>query len=78
MAQAAAVSNLRITPVSPVKITDILQNSEKNRRKFGKNLRNLPSPLKINKSCVEFSKNGAQVLKICKITEILNGAKEKM
>ena len=38
-------SNLGITPV---KITEILRNSEKNRRKFDEKLRNLPSPLKMN------------------------------
>ena len=53
-------SNLGITPV---KTTEILRNSEKNRRKFDENLQNLPSLSKINKNCAEFCKNGAKVLK---------------
>ena len=49
--------------ITPVKTTEILRNSEKNRRKFDENLQNLPSLSKINKNCAEFCKNGAKVLK---------------
>ena len=53
-------SNLGITPV---KNTEILRNLEKDRRKFNENLQNMPSLSKINKNCVEFCKNCANVLK---------------
>ena len=49
--------------ITPVKTTEILRNSEKNRRNFDENLQNLPSLSKINKTCAEFCKNGAKVLK---------------
>ena len=50
--------------IAPVKITEIiLRISETHRRKFDEKLQNLPSPLKINKNCVEFCKHGATVLK---------------
>ena len=49
--------------ITPVKTTEILRNSEKNRRKFDENLQNLPSLSKINKNFAEFCKNSAKVLK---------------
>ena len=49
--------------ITPVKTTEILRNSEKNRRKFDENLQNLPSLSKINKNFAEFCKNYAKVLK---------------
>ena len=49
--------------ITPVKTTEILRNSEKNRRKVDENLQNLPSLSKINKNFAEFCKNGAKVLK---------------
>ena len=56
-----------------MKFYEILLNSEKNRRKFDENLQNLPSALKINKSCAEFCKNGAKVLKDHKNLEWCKG-----
>ena len=60
IANSLKSSNLGI---NPVKTTDFLRNSEKNRRKFDENLQNLPSLSKINKNCAEFCKTGAKVLK---------------
>ena len=49
-------SNLGLTPV---KITEILRNSEKNRRNFDEKLQALQSPSNINKNCVEMWKHRA-------------------
>ena len=61
--------------ITPVKTTEILRNSEKNRRKFDENLQNLPSLSKINKNCAEFCKNGAKVLKNHRNLEWCKGKK---
>ena len=42
--------------INPVKTTEILRNSEKNRRNFDENLQNLPSLSKINKNLPNFAK----------------------
>ena len=61
--------------ISPVKIIEILRNSEKIRRTFDEKLQNLPSPLKINKNCVESCKNYANVLQKHRNLEWCKGKK---
>ena len=51
--------------ITPVKTTEILRNSEKNRRKFDENLQNLRSLSKINKNFAEICKNSAKVVDVC-------------
>ena len=58
---ALKYSNLGTTPV---KITEVLQKSAENRQEFDENLQSLSSRLKINKNCIAFCKNCAEVLKI--------------
>ena len=64
--------------MTPIKITEILRNSEflKNPRIFDEKLQDLPSPLQVNKNCVEFCKHSAKVSKNHRNLE--SGAKEKM
>ena len=53
-----------ILGITPAKITEILRNSEKNRRiVHGKKKQNLRSPLKMHNIALNFAQNGANVLK---------------
>ena len=67
---ALKYSNLGTTPV---KITEVLQKSAENRQEFDENLQSLSSRLKINKNCIAFCKNCAEVLKIRRNLERCKG-----